>query len=79
MEAVNAEYPSEIDPLRVALLKLFRHRVAPWCTTWRELEAKLAEPELHAGGHDRNHIRRVMKQLGIWKLVQIPAKRKPKP
>jgi hypothetical protein len=77
MEKLNADYPPECDFLRRALLKLFRHRVSPWDTTWQELEAKLVE--LHAGGHDRNHIRRVMKQLGIWKLIQIPTKRKRKP
>lgn len=77
MEKLNADYPTGTDSLRPALLKLFRHRVSPWCTTWPELQDRLTD--LKAKGHDRDHIRRVMKQLGIWKLVEIPAKRKRKP
>jgi iron-sulfur cluster repair protein YtfE (RIC family) len=78
MEALNADHAPKVDSLRLALLKLIRHRASPLCVTWNDLEKQLAE--LRAGNHAREHIHRVMKQLGIWgKLIQIiPAKRGPR-
>jgi hypothetical protein len=76
MENLNGDYPPESDPLRVALLKLFRYRVLPWRMSWNQLEKEL--DELRAGKHAREHILRVIKELQLQKLIQIiPAKRGP--
>jgi len=74
MEKLNVDHPPDTEPLRLALLKIVRHRVAPLRISWKKLETEL--DQLRAGKHAREHILRVIKELQIQKLIQIiPAKR----